>query len=307
MDNQEVKKNVPIYFYYLTICKQKDSQDVSAYDIDQIVESFSKLLCFVYQKELKNRTIKEENQEKAVWLDSYENLGSGNFNLILKSAKYNHVRPEIDTQTMERLGVRKRQQDGEEEKTHLCIRLAKGQQRFIAVHESNHYGISINCIIHYLNEQFKIFNEESNDKYHYELSHEIMPGDDFLSSLKQAKTISLLRLTVSKDDLPNEFLRFAGRDDIKNEVDICIKRPHKAQKFPDNLIKEYYEDMQGDSKIKRIVAKGTNATGNFEAATDLIKMKHYLNIRCMNITNEVDSSDFFDKAQHFIDKVRNGA
>lgn len=66
----------------------------------------------------------------------------------------------------------------------LCIRLAQGQHRFLSVHGSNHYGITINCIVNYLNDQFKNYNEDTVDKYHYELSHEIMPGDDFLSSLK---------------------------------------------------------------------------------------------------------------------------
>lgn len=35
MSSQEPKKNVPIYFYYLTISKQKDSDDTSVYDIQQ--------------------------------------------------------------------------------------------------------------------------------------------------------------------------------------------------------------------------------------------------------------------------------
>ncbi len=304
MSKQDDKKNVPIYIYYLSISKRKDNTDDSVYDISQIVDVFAKLLFYICEKDLISRTIKQEHLEKAVWLDSFEDLNDGNFNMIFKSAKYNHVRQEIDTDTMERLGVRKRQQDGEEEKTHLCIRLGKGQQRFLSVHESNHYGISIKCIIDYLNEQFKIFNEEKDDKYHYELTYEIMPGDDFLLSLKKAKNISLLRLTVSKDDLPNEFLRFAGRDDIGEDVDICIKRPSKTSKFPENLIKTYYEDMQGDSKIKKIVAKGISNSGNFEAATDLIKMKHYLNVREVNVTNEVDSSHFFDEAQKFIEEMR---
>lgn len=198
MSSQEPKKNVPIYFYYLTISKQKDSDDYSTYDMQHIVDSFSKLLSYITEKDLTNRKKDITSSEKVVWLDSYEDLKSGNYNIIFKSAKYNHVRNEIDTETMTELGTRKRQQDGDEEKTHLCIRLAKGQHRFLAVHESNHYGISINCIIDYLNTQFVSYNEDTDDKYHYKLSHEIMPGDDFLSSLKNARTTSALKLTVSK-------------------------------------------------------------------------------------------------------------
>ena len=42
--------SVPIYFYYLTISKQKDSNDSSTYDMQQIVDSFSKLLPYITEK-----------------------------------------------------------------------------------------------------------------------------------------------------------------------------------------------------------------------------------------------------------------
>lgn len=306
MSVQEPKKNVPIYFYYLTISKQKDSNDSSIYDIQQIVDSFSKLLSYITAKNLTDRKKDITSSEKVVWLDSFEDLKNGNYNIIFKSAKYNHVRNEIDTETMTELGTRKRQQDGDEEKTHLCIRLAKGQCRFLAVHESNHYGISINCIIDYINTQFVTYNEDTDDKYHYTLSHEIMPGDDFLSSLKSARTTSALKLTVSKEDIKDDFMQFADRNDIDDEVEIWLKRPKGAKKFPDNLIKAYYDDLQSNNRIKKISVKGTNnASGQFEIDTDLMKMKHYLSVAAEAVTNEVNSLDFFRKAQEFIEETRN--
>ena len=123
--NNPDKKKVPIYFYYLTISKQMESQDNSKYDIEQIKESFSNFLEYVLDKELTVRKKNIINSEKIIWLDSYENLKDGNYNLIFKSAKYNHVRNEIDTETMTEHGTRKNPQDGDEEKTHLCIRFIK--------------------------------------------------------------------------------------------------------------------------------------------------------------------------------------
>lgn len=305
MSNSEQKKTVPIYFYYLAISKQKDSSDDSVYDIKQIIDAFSKLLAYIAAKSLTNRRKNITSSEKVVWLDSYTDLKDGNYNVIFKSAKYNHVRNEIDTETMQELGTRKRQQDGDEEKTHLCVRLAKGQNRFLAVHESNHYGISINCIVDYLNTQFVRYNEDTDDKYHYTLSHEIMPGDDFLDSLKKARTTSALKLTVSKEDIRDDFMQFANRNDIDDEVEIWLKRPKGAKKFPDNLIKAYYDDMQSNNRIKKISVRGTNAAGQFEIDTDLMKMKHYLSVNAESVTNEVNSEDFFTKAQGFIDETRN--
>ena len=305
MNSSEQKKTVPIYFYYLAISKQKDSSDDSVYDIKQIIDAFSKLLAYIAAKSLTNRRKNITSSEKVVWLDSYTDLKDGNYNVIFKSAKYNHVRNEIDTETMQELGTRKRQQDGDEEKTHLCVRLAKGQNRFLAVHESNHYGISINCIVDYLNTQFVRYNEDTDDKYHYTLSHEIMPGDDFLDSLKKARTTSALKLTVSKEDIRDDFMQFANRNNIDDEVEIWLKRPKGAKKFPDNLIKAYYDDMQSNNRIKKISVRGTNAEGQFEIDTDLMKMKHYLSVKAESVTNEVNSEDFFTKAQGFIDETRN--
>lgn len=305
MSNLENKRTVPIYFYYLSISKQKSSDDQTSYDMTQIVSSFTKLLSYITKKDLVARSQKFSNAEKVVWLDSYEDMKDGNYNLIFKSAKYNHVRNEIDTETMQELGTRKRQQDGEEEKTHLCIRLAKGQHRFLAVHESNHYGISIGCINQYLNAQFEAYNEDTDDKYHYSISYEIMPGDDFIHTIKKARTIRSLKLVVSKTDIPNDFMDFADRDEISDEVEIVIKRPKGSKKLPENLINAYYNDMQSNNKIKRIIAVGTNKLGGpMDVDTDLIKMKHYISVNTVALTNEVESVDFFDKAQEFINETR---
>lgn len=306
MSSQEPKKNVPIYFYYLTISKQKDSNDSSAYDIQKILDSFSRLLSYVTAKNLTDRKKDIKTSEKVVWLDSYEDLKNGNYNIIFKSAKYNHVRNEIDTETMTELGTRKRKQDGDEEKTHLCIRYNAGEYRLLTVHESNHYGVTLNCIVDYLNTQFVSYNEDTVDKYHYSISYEIMPGEDFLSSIKKAKTMSILKLVVSKEDIKDDFMMFAGRNDIADEVEICLKRPKGAKKFPENLIKAYFDNSQNKvtGKIKKVTIKGTNSFGQFEVDTELMKMKHYLSVSAEMVTNEVNSSDFFEKAQEFIEETR---
>lgn len=306
MSSHEPKKNVPIYFYYLTISKQKDSSDSSAYDLQKILDSFSRLLSYITAKNLSDRKKDIKTSEKVVWLDSYEDLKNGNYNIIFKSAKYNHVRNEIDTETMTELGTRKRKQDGDEEKTHLCIRYNAGEYRLLTVHENNHYGVTLNCIVDYLNTQFVSYNEDTDDKYHYSISYEIMPGEDFLSSIKKAKTMSILKLVVSKEDIRDDFIMFAGRNDIANEVEICLKRPKGAKKFPENLIKAYFDNSQNKvtGKIKKVTIKGTNSFGQFEVDTELMKMKHYLSVSAEKVTNEVSSSDFFKKAQEFIEKTR---
>ena len=307
MSAQELKKKVPIYFYYLTVSKQKNCNDESIYDVSKVITALSNMFSYVMGKDLTERKKDNKASEKVIWLDSITDLKDGNYDLIFKSAKYNHVRNEIDTETMEELGTRKRQQDGDEEKTHLCIRHFESEMRFLAVHESNHYGITLNGIVDYMNEQFIKYNEECKDDFHYVISYDIMPGEDFLSSIKKAKTMSVLKLIVSKDDIKDDFMGFAGRTDIADEVEICIKRPKGVKKFPENLIQAYFTENQKKQKgkIKRITIKGTNAAGQFEVDTDLMKMKHYLSVKALQVTNEVDSNDFFTCAQQFIDETRN--
>jgi hypothetical protein len=298
-------RNIPIYFYYLTVGKIRNGTDEAVYNMQDISAAFSNVLSFICEKELINRSIKFESIEKVIWLDSFNDLSNGNYNLIFKSAKYNHVRNEIDTETMEVLGQRKRPQDGDEEKTHLCIHLNDKRNCFLAVHESNHYGISISSIVYYLNEMFSKYNEEKDDKNYYKLTYDIVPGDDFLTELRKAKSISFVKLTIEKSELNNPFLQFAGRVDISKDVEITIRRPKGAKNFPENLIKAYYDNMQEDNKIRKIYVEGSRYKGKFEASTDLIKMKHFLIVNKTSITNEVDSTDFFQKAQVFVDEEKN--
>ena len=298
-------KNVPIYVYYVTIEKQKSSADTaSKYNMVEIVNAFTKVLKFTISQELTERKVDNSVIDKVIWLDNFSDLKNGNYDLIFKSAKYNHVRNEIDTVSMTPLGQRKRPQDGDEEKTHLCIRLADGQMRFLAIQESNHYGISIKGMVDYINLQFEKFNEQSDEDVLYRAFYEIVPSEEFLTQLKKAKTLHMLRLEVDRKAFKDDFWSLSGRNDIKDTVEVVLKRPKGTKNFPENLIKLYYDNMQSDSRIKRITVRGCGSANNsMDISTDLIKMKHYISVECEDITYEVRSSDFFKKAQGFIDNM----
>lgn len=289
----------------MTIEKQKSSKDTSSkYNMDEIVNAFTRVLKFTISEELTERKVDNPSIDKIIWIDNYKDLGNGNYNLIFKSAKYNHVRNEIDTVNMTPLGQRKRPQDGDEEKTHLCIRLANGQMRFLAIHESNHYGISIKGMVDYINSKFDKINEQGEDEILYHASYEIVPSEGFLTQLKKAKTMHALRLEVDREVFKDDFWSLSGRNDIKETVEVVLKRPKGIKLFPENLIKAYYENMQSDSRIKSITVSGRgSANDSMEISTDLIKMKHCLSVECEDVTFEVRSSDFFSKAQSFIDNM----
>ena len=49
---------------------------------------------------------------------------------------------------------------------------------------------------------------------------------------------------------------------------------------------------------------GRGASSNsMDISTDLIKMKHCISVECEDITNEVNSNDFFSKAQNIINDM----
>lgn len=69
--------------------------------------------------------------------------------------------------------------------------------------------------------------------------------------------------------------------------------------FMDEYLKSTNKD-KAKGKIKRIKIIGTNDAGSFEVDTNITGMKHFLKVKGESVTNEVESSDFFVKAQEFI-------
>lgn len=297
-------KKVPVYFYYLNVLRPGNREDGSVYRFSDFITFFSEMLGSLAGKELLGRKYDFKSDEKVIWLDSCEDLGNGNYNLVFKSAKYNHVRHVIDTAVMLERGTIKQRTDGDEERTHLCIRYHVGQERLICIHESNYYGMAIGRIIRYLNEKLEQHRTEIDGKYTYILQKEIMPCDDFLEELRKMRYVSLLKVTIERQDLQDDFLRLSDRDDIKDTIDISIGKIKRNKYIPKNMVREYYTDMQNENKIKRIVAEGANQSGSFRLDTELIKMKQSITVDTSSVTNEVDSTQFFIKAQELINEMR---
>ena len=100
---------------------------------------------------------------------------------------------------------------------------------------------------------------------------------------------------------------------VVNIHDIEYMALYKGSKALDALTKlskleldrVLYRPKDLNGKIKKITIKGTNTAGQFEVDTELMKMKHYLSVAAETVTNEVNSFDFFLKAQEFIEETRN--
>ncbi len=298
-------KKVQLYFYTMSIERNKKSADETPYNIDEIIEAFSHLLIFITKKELIDRKFELKPKNKIIWLDSFTDLKSGNFNLVFKSAKYLQSRVVRNTDTMESRGVLKKPEDGDEELTHICVRFRKDSDRFVIACEFNYYGIGTEDIKKYLNSQFQSLQEVTGDSYVYCVSFEMMPSADFLTELTKMKKINILRLTMDIDDIAQgDFQRFAGRDELRPTVEVYLrKKSGKGNNISQKMITEVYGDTGSTKKIKKIAVEGANESGCLKIDSDSIQMKHSIVVETLPQTNEVVTGDFFAKADEFIKEM----
>jgi hypothetical protein len=301
------KKTVQIYFYSMDIERKKKSADDTPYSIDAICKALSSLFTNIVSKDLKAKTKDMAKKKKVVWLEEVSDLDNGNFNIVFKSARYDQSREVINTDTMEQRGVLKQPEDGDEEKTHLCVRLRKGADRLTAVLESNYLGISTSDIAAYLNEQFNFVLEDSEEQYSYKVSFEIMPSEDFLVELANMKKVNLLRITVDLKDLGlGDFQSLADKDILRPTVELYIRKERgKDSREIKDIINATYNDHKSanpQKQIRKISVEGSNKSGNLKIDTESIHMKHSMEVETESsqLQNVVKTSDFFNKAWLFI-------
>lgn len=306
MVSVDTKKTVQLYFYILSIERNKKSADETPYHVDAIVAAFSQLFTSITAKMLIDRKFDLKPKNKIIWLDSFTDLKNGSFDLVFKSAKYLQSRVVRNTDTMESRGVLKQPEDGDEELTHMCIRFRKGSDRFVVACEFNYYGIGTGDIEKYLNDQFERLQAEKGDPYTYKVTFDMMPSSDFLTELAKMKKINVLRITMDIDDIAQgDFQRFAGRDELRPTVEVYLhKKRGKGNNMSRKMIEEIYGDTSSTKKIKKIAVEGANESGCLKIDSESIQMKHSIIVETLSATHEVVTSDFFAKADDFIREMR---
>lgn len=294
-DTETTKKQVKIGFYYMSVGRKKKVDDTTPYDISAVNTVLSAMLTSLMQKERIERKHDFSSKEKTIWLDSFTDLGNGNFDIVFMSARYNRSRNVINTETMEEKGMLKQPEDGDEEKTHFCIRLQSGQDRFMTVVEQNFDGVTFNEIKWYLDQQLEAYHTETNAGCVYSIDFDIVLSKDFLTELKKMNKINFLTLTVDKSDPAcSDFLKLAGRDGVRDTIDISLhKKRGKGNDIPFDLIEDYFNDTGTLKRIRKISVQGSNAAGSLKIDTDSIQLKHSIEVAVIGTTNEVDSDDFF--------------
>ncbi|MEG0835467.1 MAG: hypothetical protein RR413_08475 [Christensenellaceae bacterium] len=285
--------------------RSKKNADETPYNMNSIISAFSQLLTVTSDKDLLYKKYDLKPKTKVVWLDGYEDLGGGNYNLIFKSAKYQQSRVVRDTETMVSRGILKKPEDGDEEMTHLCVRFRKDSDRLVAACEFNYYGISTSDIASYLNDQFNQLQETTGEPYLYQISFTPLPSADFLTELSKMRTRSVLRLTMELENLSNgDFQRLAGRGDLRPTVEVYLKKKRgKGNNISQQIIEELYKDTGSTKKIKKISVEGANQSGCLKIDSESIQMQHRIKVETHPTTNEVNTNDFFCKVDIFIKEM----
>lgn len=302
MDTQGNMKKVPIFFYYMSVETERSS---TPYDATNTANLLCAIFSYLNENTLVNRRFELTGKKKVMWLHEHLRRDKGKnlcIDVVFKSAKYDQSRNVIDTVSMEQKGRIKKENDGDEEKTHLSLRLGEGQQLYVAVFESNYYGVGIKNVESYINEfaeKYYIDNEKDGT---FRIHFEPYLSTDFLDELKKMKRKNVLSITVDKDILSSDFMFLAGRNDIKDTITITIGKKGRGKNIPEDLIKSMYGEV-GKDKIKRIRVEGSNQGGSLKIDTESLQLKHSLVVETTNDTHEVSTFDIFKKIQEYIEAI----
>ena len=289
------------------------------YDIDMAVANSSetpqdinintelkKMLDFIINLNIMERTIDFKDVEKVIYLESYseeEILNNKLYYLKFVSLKYNQVREVINSKTGESKGRLKEIYDGDKEINHVVFLWNK--RKMLSAFEYNNYGLfSLNKIILYIN----LFIEkyfESKKMFQYLLSFQEsnVVSKDFIEELNNVKTITMANIFISKKMLDaTPFRKVSGRDEIKDEIKIVFKRDKRNTEIPKETIKEFYSLMNEDNKyITKIQLKGYMESNNSHIKLDTEEIKDRVEIDVLtNTYSEIDSEDIFKKMRKYL-------
>lgn len=305
-----MSKTIKTYFYYLLPKRTQSPQSEAVPFTKKQFGDFFVDACNYFDKlPLCDKKYEYNNRNTVSWIDYYDKINNDsevNLNIIIKSAKYNHVRNVINTTTMEEnSSAKKGKRDGDEEKTHICIRDNSSQDSYLCIIESNFYGLRDSKLKIYLNWMLSRYAEISKSDYEFEIDLEYVPCDDFIDEIEKMDKVTLLRMIVDKKSIGDDFQILADLQESKQTVDLIYKRKNRKVSLPKEPIKSYYSSMnKNNTYIYRIIAEGLGQNGNVKLDTDLIKLKHELNVDTTIETEEVDDKSFFNKVQNLLMNMR---
>lgn len=287
-----MKRTIYAYDIDFVSCRGKGVKKPESY-----VEDFVSMLIKINAYDEKKKTEKYDRDKKILYIDEVSyNDEKKELKLKFISAKYGVVRNVMDTVTHVNRGPLKKKRDGDQEKTHLLIKFDEENDcKAVGLYEFNKDGMGFAKLIDYMCKQVKHYHELAADMLYYTMDYSSIVSRDFLSSLEKMKNIKVVTLTVDQDDVGvSETKRFAGRNDISEDVDIVLKPVKKGVGIKGNTVKEFYKLYKDKSMpIKRITVKGDRESKDpLVFNTEAMKEKYQVEI-AEDINGEAITGDVF--------------
>ncbi|GAA6391980.1 hypothetical protein [Megasphaera sp.] len=267
---------------------------------------FIKLIKYIASLDSSERLENNEKDKKVCSLKKYE-LNSDDkdiITLIFTSAKYAHSPDLVSSIDGSTRPTDKQLYEGEEELTHLCLKL-KAEKSIILL-EERRSGMNITKIISYLNSYIDKLAKEENKKYPYKLFSEIYPVRNVKDIIDHFSRATTLELFVKKDvirDEMDEMMEFSEIDSpvIRDEVMITIKAG-KREEFSNSILKKIKKvadailgKRESNGKCTRIRMRGkNNANHPISFDTDILKRKEQVE-SVLNKNGTVNTEDLLKK------------
>ncbi len=255
----------------------------------EIVNLFNYIIRFVWQE--RKMDINRENKVHA--LDSFSSNDNATYHVVMKTAKYRHRPPLLDTINGTERDNPKRIHEGEPEKTHLAFKVLADE--IILIMEDKKNGIAIGRFIDYLNKfRKRYFDENNNDIAKYAIDWSILPKDDFLYELRSLSSVKIGEVYYDKQCMGSEFLNWSERtENVQRDIVISM-RAIRGESIFDTIMDVYDKFNVTDSVIKKIRISGKNINNNNVILdTDLIKKTEHVTVDIEEETGVVNTAEMF--------------
>lgn len=201
---------------------------------------FTKFLDYVGMLSTSEQIFRDDKTKKAVAISNIlceTKEGMILYKIIFKSCKYNHSPDYMSSNDGSERPSDKKLYEGDRELTHMCLRI--DAKEAYTVFEERRNGVSMGGVINYLNTLLKRFLKLQGKDDSLFLWAGIIPPDDFLTSLKSAKRISVAEMFLGKKVLGSSHLNLIDLEASSQEsITITVK-----SKPRESLAKQGFEKL----------------------------------------------------------------
>ncbi len=269
-----------INFYFLTKKMHRQDLELPALEIWSLINEIKQLDVIDKILDIKN--------DKFMYLDFSEKNTTDTVSLFFTSAKNQFRADLIDRSTGKKRPNPKTDSEGEQQKTHVCLKISKTEVKVVI--EKNGNGVSINQIIDYLNK----YNRQLYDGVDFSISYNHLIRKDILQKIKELSRVFLAELHVTKQILGDDMLGYSNRTtEIKHDIVLNIK-PKRGENIKNAVIDFFNKLNSGlNPTISRLTVKGKDDHKNdvtLDTLDFIMKDSAWFDL---NLNGEVESARAF--------------